>query len=140
MEVEAKNAIYCPYCSKPLRMAIAQKRSGFPTASGVLTIIGASISLLIGIIFLINAYFLGDASDATVGVFGILAFSFGLTGGILTLKRKVFVLAIIGICFVIVSSILTSVAIDFGFIFGLPVFILSTLGLIFTAISKKEFG
>lgn len=138
-EVPNQDAIFCPYCAKPIRMA--QKRTGFPTASGVLTIIGSCIAILYGILGLIDASlnYYNSGPYAIVGIFGILAFAFGLTGGILTLRRKVFVLAIIGISLVLISGIIISVAIPIGFIFGIPVMILSILGLIFTSISKREF-
>ena len=123
---------------------MAKNRSGFITSAGVLTIVGSCLALVIGLLGLVvsgYAYEYDTASYAVMGIFGILAFAFGLTAGILTLKRKVFPLAIIGICFVIVSGIVISIAIPYGafWIFGVPIAILSILGVIFAAISKREF-
>jgi hypothetical protein len=143
-EVPSQDAIFCPYCSKPLRIT-AQKRTGFPTASGVLVIIGSSMLIFLGIIALIQSsydYYYGySGADMVVGILSILAFAFGLTAGILTLKRKVFPLAIIGISLVLVSSIVASVSLDIaGWVFGVPVMILSILSLVFAGISKREFS
>jgi hypothetical protein len=49
-------------------------------------------------------------------------------------------MALIGICFVVVAGIIISVAYGgLSLIFGIPVTILSMLGLIFVSISKKNF-
>jgi hypothetical protein len=120
-----------------------RKRSAFPTAGGILAIIGSCIAIITGIAGLASAtgYYNDFGAYMIMGIFGILAFAFGLTAGILTLKRRVFALAIIGISLLLVSGVITSIAIPYaGWIFGLPIAILSILAIIFTAISKREFA
>jgi hypothetical protein len=137
-------AIFCPYCSKPLN--VTKKRSGFLTSAGIFTIIAAPISLLIGILGYASAAIYSPYESYLVvnvlmGFFGILAFALGLIGGILTLKRKHFALSITGISLVLVSGIIVSVVIPYGcLVFGIPVMILSILGVTFTSISNKEFA
>jgi len=153
-EVIDDNAIYCPYCTKPLRLL--RKRTGLPIAGGILTIIAACVSIIGGVIgmaafisFLSWSYYYYYRPIYQVlfmGVFGILAFALGLTGGIFSLKRRHFALSIIGTSFVVVSGVITMEAIaitgswSFGLLLGLPPVLLSILGLIFVAISKGEFA
>jgi len=82
-----------------------------------------------------------------MGVFALLGFAFGLTGGILTLRRKSFSLAIIGTSLALASGlVIVSVCIAEPYagagavIFGAPTILFSTLSLIFTAISRQEFA
>jgi hypothetical protein len=83
-----------------------------------------------------------------MGVLGTLAFALGLTGGILTLRRSHFALPIIGESLILLSAFVTMILFSaagydawiVGLLFGLPVMILSILRIIFTGISKKEFG
>jgi uncharacterized membrane protein (DUF485 family) len=72
-----------------------------------------------------------------------------LTGGILSIKRRNFALSIIGICLVLVSGFTTIIglaaepnggAVAGGLMFGLPIVILSVLGVIFASVSKGEFA
>jgi hypothetical protein len=143
-DVSNQDAVFCPYCSKPLN--VTRKRSGFPIAAGILTLIASCIAVIIGFI----ALFSDSTAFVVTGVFCFLAFAFGLTGGILTLKRRIFPLAIIGVIFVLVSGLViisafATAGYDYdlsgsGVLIGIPIIILSILGIIFTAISKGEFA
>jgi len=82
-----------------------------------------------------------------MGVFGILAFALGLTGGIMALKKQNFALSMIGMCFLVIQSFVTIGAFFLpngdwtsGVIFGIPLLVLSILSLVFVAISQKEFS
>ncbi len=150
-----EGALYCPYCGNPLK--IVRKRSGFPIAGGILTIIASCIAIFYGILgtlsFAIsfNQRFPGSVPIVgflIMGVLGILAFALGLTSGIFALRRKRFALSIAGVCITLVSGISTIVIISWqgfyavpaGLLFGMPVAILAILGLVLTALSKKEFS
>jgi hypothetical protein len=87
-----------------------------------------------------------------MGIFCVLAFAFGLTGGILTLKRRLFPLAIFGTSLVLASGFVIVMTFAMGpfyahiypnwaiiLLFALPILVLSILSVVFTAISKGEF-
>jgi hypothetical protein len=71
------------------------------------------------------------------GMLGIIAFAFGLTGGIFSLKRKRIAFSIFGMSLLITSGIMMTIPL---WVFGLPIAVLSILGVIFAAISKGEFA
>lgn len=48
-------------------------------------------------------------------------------------------MAVIGASLVLVSGVVMSIAVPAGFIYAIPIVIVSFLGVIFTAISKAEF-
>jgi hypothetical protein len=143
-EVPNQDAIFCSFCSKPLQMT---KRSGLLIGSGVLTILSSALLLPFAIYFIVGLpYYGGTSVLLTAAGFAIIGFTIGLVAGILTLTRKLFPLAIIGLCIVFTSSIISSVfSVAFGnffyfLIMGLPSFIMLLLSLIFTAVSKRRFG
>jgi len=71
------------------------------------------------------------------GLLGVLVFGFALTGGIMTLKRKNFVLAILGLCFMVVKGA-TFILVTgdlLGVSLGIIILALTVLSLIFTSIS-----
>jgi hypothetical protein len=134
-----------------------RKRSGFPIAGGVLTIIAGCIAIIYGILgtlsFIISfsLRFTGSVSIygyLIMGILGLLAFALGLTGGIFALKRRHFPLSMAAVCVVLVSGVSTIVVISLqgpyavpaGLLFGLPVVILAILAVVFTAMARKEFG
>jgi hypothetical protein len=158
-------ALFCPYCGIELAAAsvpsLSRKQTGFPMAAGILTIIAACICAIVGIFGTVafvgsiqapvryvsfSVYFYtANYQLLFVGIFGILAFAFGWTGGIFSIKGEHFALSIVGISLVLVSGFVTMIAFplieygSWGLLFGLPVVILSILSGIFTAISKGEF-
>lgn len=161
-EVSNENANFCPICGNPLHNAIQSpplqptekqqaKRSGFLTASGILTIIASSIIMLFGIIYLISglqylgySYYYNYYSDELIsGIVGVLGFSFGLTAGILTLKRSSKAFAFFGVVFLMVSSIASPAIITnynvFGYIFTVPVVLFSILSIVFLGVANDNF-
>lgn len=153
-DIKDEEAIYCSYCSKPLKQ-LPFKQTGFPIAGGILAIIASCVCIIIGLVYLIMfqasiSYVGGQPRWECLfaGLFGIIAFAFGLAGGITSLRRKNFKLAIIGVCFALTSGFVNFGALGThpysallgGLIFGLPIIILSLLSLIFIAISKGEFS
>ena len=146
-----EDAIFCPYCSKPINQKFI--RTGKPIASGILLIISACLSLLVGIpsILIIASYpsiyfpSLYVTFWIIIGLWSILSFGFGLAGGIYSLKRTHFGLSLIGSSFLVATGVMTLISLfisyfttSFGFI-GVPLLILAILGTIFVAISKNEF-
>jgi hypothetical protein len=125
-------------------------KTGFPIASGVLTIIASSMVMLFSGMFLVGGIqTLSSRSSPQVaslvgdGVFGIVVFAFALTGGIMTLRRKNFVLAILGACFLITKGctfIVATGGVLLGSVLGIVTLALSIIGLIFVSISYKEFS
>lgn len=76
------------------------------------------------------------------GLLGVLVFGFALTAGIMILKRKNFVFAIIGLCFMLVKGT-TFVLVTgelLGVSLGIIIIAIAILSLIFTSISYKEFS
>lgn len=137
----SEEANFCPNCGSQIKIVLA-KKSSFPIAAGILEIIAACVCMLIGILGILVPLVV----MLTLGIFGFVGFAFGLTGGILKIKRKSFALAIIGSCMVQLSGfimlITTALSCDIfivGLVYGMPIIILSNLSLIFTAISKQEF-
>lgn len=93
-EIQDEKAVYCPYCSKPLRI-ISRKKTGFPIAAGILTILAACIFVPVGVLFM-GAYvwysiqlFREGIEVFITGFFSILGFALGLTSGIMS-QEKVF--------------------------------------------------
>jgi hypothetical protein len=117
------------------------KRSGFPITAGILSIIVSSILLALSFFSLSlvnNFYYYSNFYYLVAGIFDIFGFAFGLTAGILCLKRRVFPLAVIGISLLLVASVIM-IILPAGFIFTIPLSILAILGLIFVSVSKQEF-
>lgn len=153
-EIRDEKAVYCPYCSKPVK-DILRKKTGFPIAAGILTILAACIFVPVGAIFL-GAYvwysiqgFPESLDVAITGFFSIQGFALGLASGIISLKRKYFGVAVAGLSLVILSGFIIifgmamrgySTALTDGLIFGVPIIGLAILSLIFVAISKQEFS
>ena len=155
-EIRDEKAVYCPYCSKPVK-DILRKKTGFPIAAGIMTILAACVFVPIGAIFL--GAFIGysilyahiyDIEVFVTGLFCIMGFAFGLASGITSLRRKHFALAITGLSIVIISGVAIFLgmaarryrtALTDGLAFGAtPIIVLAILSLIFVAISKQEFS
>jgi hypothetical protein len=154
-DITVEDALYCPYCALPLKLL--KKRSGFPTAAGVLAFIAASIALIIGAAGLITSgvalsqrYFYSSTPIIlylVMGIFNSFAFAFALAGGICAVRRKRFVVALTGAILLLVSGLVTLAAfamqgyfaIILGAMFSLPVLIMALLATIFVAVSKGEF-
>ena len=122
-----------------------KKRTASPAIAGVLTSIAAYMSFFLGLIGMIGFLFGVNYEWLFVGAFSFLGFAFGLTGGILTLMRKHFVLSIIGMTSLVVSGFVAILQYIFNggnaaIALGLPVFVLAILSIVFVAVSKVEFS
>lgn len=162
-EILNRDAVFCPYCSKPLRVVLnevsppimlTKKHSGFPTAAGILTIIAASIVIIFGLLAYESfaseypyyatytrypiPYYL--YADLITGIALTICFGFGLAAGILTIKRRRFAFSMIGTSLLLVTSLymLTEDFVGSAFL-AVPVLILLLLSVVFVAISKGEF-
>ena len=115
------------------------KRTGFPTAAGILTIIAGALNLIAGLIVAAIGGTIASlagwwdwgmewgvspavlsAIGAPLIVIGIIA----IVGGVFAIKRKIWGLALAGAIFAL---------------FPPPLFVLGLLAIIFIAISRKEF-
>jgi hypothetical protein len=132
-----------------------QSRTGFPIAAGILTIISACTCIVTGIIGLILFAMSSISQFLAQGVIAVFAFAFGLASGIMSLKRRYFAMARIGMYIMIVAGLINvavfgvplgysySIAVAptlMGLLFGLPILILSVLSIIFVSHSMKEFS
>lgn len=143
-------AEFCPECGARVTETLAevhrghpapkQVRRGFRIAGGVLIIVASSIFAFLVIVEAFNLVVMSGYMEVTVGVWigDLFVFAFGLAGGVLTLVRKAFALAIFGTAFLMVGGILAFFPVHVlgtpsrsaGEI-GLPVVLFSLLGLIF---------
>jgi hypothetical protein len=125
-------------------------KTGFPIASGILTIISSSVIMLFSGIFVVAGVLSLSSRYAAPqslnllsdGLFGVLVFGFALTGGIMILKRKNFAFAIVALCFMVVkgATFIIANADSLGAAIGIVIIVLTVLSLIFTSISYKEFS
>lgn len=130
-------------------------KTGFPIAGGILAIIASCACIIFAVLGIMGfvltlsyRYYSPYYWALLMGISGAVAFAFGLTGGIMSLKRKHFVLALIGACFLLLQGFITILAIGiegidalaFGILVGTPTIVLSVLSLIFIAISNREFS
>ncbi len=144
-----EDATFCPYCAKPIKVVVQKKRTAFPITAGVLAILSSCVAIGVGILAIYAAltesgygwgYVNGVNLDyVVIGIFGLLAFSFGLSSGIIALlrNRKYIAFSIFGLSFMTAVGILIATQLWF---LGLPMTILSILSVIFVAISKAEFS
>jgi hypothetical protein len=131
------------------------KRTDFPLAAGILLIIAASVVLILGLIGSVtyelavqrSAYLENSLLYQIMGASGIFGFTFGLTGGIYTLKRRRSILLgfgeiIITICGLATIAMFAKLGYDewvMGIMLGAPPIILSILSAIFALVSINEF-
>jgi hypothetical protein len=126
------------------------EKISFPIAGGLLAIIVSCIALTFSGILVFNGI-ITDSAQVSIqdvnyladGAFGMLVSGVVLTGGIMILKRKHFVYAIIAMCFMVVKGATFTVSTggDFwGLFIGIDILMLTLMSLIFTLISYKEFS
>ncbi|UCH32566.1 MAG: hypothetical protein JSV05_04080 [Candidatus Bathyarchaeota archaeon] len=144
------------------------KKNWYSTAGGILTIVAACVCGLLGFLSLgfymmegpmmwllwqyspFHFYIIHFFVSFLSGIFVLIGSAIGLAGGVAALTRKRFKLAIVGIGFIIASSIVgmrritLSIFGPFGFILalllGVPPIVFSILGLILVRVSRKEFS
>jgi hypothetical protein len=164
-EIREEKAVYCPHCGKPLGETqvrdTSHKKTGFPIAGGILTILDSCMCAFIGgigLLALASEYMRGmpfyyytgyEVSMFVIAFFGIMGFAFGLASGIMSLRRRHFALSIAGLSLLILTGIAIIIgagaspyedSLSGGLEFGLPIMGIAILSLIFVAISKQEFS
>ncbi|MEM3437110.1 MAG: hypothetical protein QXP55_01045 [Nitrososphaerales archaeon] len=128
------------------------KEDGLSISSGILTIVAASLGLIMGI-NLPYFWFYEFLYDLFPRWLSIIGFAFGITSGVLMIKRKSFALALLGI---IILMIVGTLPLLWGFIYpeeflrnswirtfyiyGVPIIILSALSIVFAFASRKSFS
>lgn len=138
------------------RAKVRQRRTHFPIAAGIITIIASCVSCVFGIIGSGNVVGLagGNANFDSwflvwllIGVLGFSGFAVGLSSGIFSLRRKRFMFALSGMSFLFVPSILITINFSayrggmlFALFLGLPMVLSLMFSIIFIAISKGEFN
>jgi hypothetical protein len=122
---------------------------------GIIEIALAFVCMFFGVvatsIFLTETYRYQDFRfqlQNGVGIVGLVAFAFGFTGGIVTFRKKYFPLAVFGTVVIMVWDVLfaelsmtTSESYNrlTGVMFAMFTFIFAIIGMVFIAVSKKEF-
>lgn len=158
-EILYEDATFCPKCGKSLAPEdeIQQKRTDLVLVAAMLTIISAAFVASLGYIgiyqytTLFSYYGSAMASELLgfliFGVDGIIVSAFALAGGIFMLKRKSFILSMLGAIFPLVSVFVTYISVqhyNYGFTdivlfteISAAIFSIMSILLIFT--SKAEF-
>ena len=151
-EIGDIEATYSPHlCGCGLIKEIRSTETSFPTAGGILATIAACISVFLGIIGIASfvssigyPWYSPDHWTLFIGVTGFFAFAFGLTAGIMSLKRKNWALTMAGACLTMLSGFTTIPAFGTmfptGLLFGIPIIAFSVPSLIIIAISRTEFS
>lgn len=142
------NSNFCLGCGtsliQPIMPGYVKPKSDSLKAAGILTIIGAVFCLLAAIFSIFDLwdyhgyYEYSGWSGLISLIFNPLSFTLGLISGILILKRKSYVMAIIGTSFVIVGGGLAYL----GYVskpFGIIALLLGILALVFVIQGKKDF-
>ncbi|MEM3451125.1 MAG: hypothetical protein QXL52_02625 [Nitrososphaerales archaeon] len=131
------------------------KEDGFLICSGILIIVASSFGLIMGINlpyvwfndFLYDLYYLFPRWLSIIG------FAFGITSGVLMIKKRSFALALSGAIVLLILGILPLL---WGFVYpieflrfswvmtfynyGIPIIILSVLSIAFAVASRKSFS
>jgi len=144
---------YCPKCGTEMpdeakfcmkcggQISAERSKSGFPIAGGILVILAASFVFINGLyyfLYMTSSYWHFGVSGIILGIICIIGFALGMAGGISSLTGKNFVSAVIGASFVVAGGSV-SLVVPFSILPGMASFMLGVIGLIFIAISKKEF-
>ena len=156
-EILDKESSFCAYCgtrfdSKPLG-------SDLTTGAGILAIIAATFSIVVGVLGITYyqsylAYYTAYSLDSSgsIGFLFFLSFAFvssgfGFAGGTLALAKKRFKLSVIGIILMLASALFTFIALwryQLGYpegilLSGIPIGAFSLISALFVLRSKFEF-
>ena len=147
-EIDIEGVKFCPYCSYALNAPAAARshpietHKSMRTASGVMTIVGACLAITAALFYLIasiaGARYIGSTFLFYMfnGIFGILAFAFGLTAAIFAVKRRRLSFAVFGMSWLIATGILASIPL---WPFGVPITILAIISVVFIAVARNDF-
>jgi len=136
------------------------KESGLPIAGGILMIVAAILSLLVGYSIQPWIYYLYGFVDFVVTWWlfivtwwlGIVGFAFGLASGVLMIKKRSLALALVGMVILLIVGILPLLwgfvvveflresLINMFCIYGVPIIIFAVLSIIFAVASRKKFA
>ncbi|MGQ9719203.1 MAG: hypothetical protein ACUVWK_05135 [Nitrososphaerales archaeon] len=127
------------------------KESGLFISGSILTIVAAFLSLLLGF----NVSYLSTIVFSYTIVtwwLGVAGFAFGLTAGVLMMKKRALVMALICMAILLIAGILPllwSFVFLEGFLhelwstmfyfYGVPIIVFSALNIIFAIASRKKF-
>lgn len=155
--IREEDAAFCPYCASPVGQE-ASRKTDLPTAGGVLLIIAVSACSLAGVIAIIifastysysyyGGYYSLGYEALLAGAGSILAFVYGLAAGIFSLKRKKFTHCLTGGVITLAEGFLLVPAFAqqwssswiIGVMFGVPIILLSSTGLLLISLSKNEY-
>lgn len=135
------SAKFCAECGAAMGY---EGRQGFLTAAGTLTVIASAFYAVCGIICVHRGLLEQDLKVQfvwiTLGFIELLVFGFGLTSGILTLKRRSFPLAVFGQVLVVLFACLLLFW-DLGafLLMGLVPLIFGGTAITFTRTARKAF-
>jgi len=165
-EIVNEDAPFCPKCGRSLTpedeieedsVEMPEKRTDLVLAAAILSMVSAAFVAGLGFIgvyqynTLLSLY---DASLASMflgflifGVVGVVAAAFGLVGGVFMLKRKRFIISMLGAILPLISVVVTFISIQhYGYTFtDLVLFteiataVLSSMSIILNFTSKSEY-
>jgi hypothetical protein len=129
------------------------KRSPFLITAGILTIIASSLISFLTVWFLVNGIqeiinitilnlhiYVNNSTKIIAGVVGVIAFAFGLSAGITTLKRTDKAFTITSVSILLGSSIAMPLLANYLYlIYFVPIIVLSILSIIFLGVGHNNF-
>ncbi|MCP8309520.1 MAG: hypothetical protein H3Z54_12660 [archaeon] len=127
------------------------KESGLPITGGILTIVAASLGLSVGYGVQLYGMFMEFSYVIVTWWLGIAGFAFGLTSGVLMIKKRSLVMTLIGMVILLIVGILpllwSFVVVEFlreslvnmFYFYGVPTIAFAALSIIFAIVSRKKF-
>ena len=157
-EILDKESSFCAYCGT--RFDSKPQSADLTTGAGILAIIAATFSIVVGVLGIIYnqsyvAYYTAYGLDSSVSMgflfflsFAFVSSGFGFVGGTLALAKKRFKLSVIGILVMFASAIFTFTVLwyyQYGYpegilLPGISIIAFSLASAIFVVRSKSEFN
>ena len=144
---------FCSSCGSSL-----QKKTKIPLIAGILAIISSCLAFNAGDLLLLIAWIVFNENAETlrlggtraqlfpfpayvvyVGIFGIAAFVFGLSAGVLLINKKFLRMSMLGLTLLTIFGIVVTMPILGNWEMGSPMILLSAVSIYLTAKSKTEF-
>jgi hypothetical protein len=155
-EILDKESTFCAYCGTPFN---SKPKKELTTAAGILAIIAAAFSAAVGTIGIVYyqsymEYYTSYGYDTSGSIgfllfatFAFIASAFGFAGGMLTLTKKRFKIAVAGTILMLASTIFTFIAswyYKYGYtegilLAGISIGAFSIASTVFLITSKTEF-
>jgi len=136
--------IYCFISSKKTKAHALFKEKKVPIIGAILLIITSFISMYWALVGIESA--LHGFDWMLLGIFGVIAFVFGLAGSIMSIRRKNFALTMVAVCFpllentVVVKYSFDNYLLAISWITIAPAFIISILSGVLIGRSDEEFS